>query len=239
MIRKTSAQQIPAARNRTESTSPRHVLPSLPYTYAALDACIDAHTMALHHDKHHAGYVDKLNAALEPYPELHERSARWLLLNPEAIPQEIRADVAHNAGGHFNHSLLWRAMSPDGGLGPTGPLAAAIDRTFGDLEAFKKAFDDAGAKLFGSGWVWLVVANDKPTYTSKLEIVTTTGHDNPIQNGKFPLLVNDVWEHAYYLRYENRRPEYLGKWWSIVNWKDAAHRYEHPAESEESPQQSI
>jgi Fe-Mn family superoxide dismutase len=233
MNRKTSAEKKPTEGSRVESASPRHILPSLPYTYSALEACIDARTMALHHDRHHAAYVDKLNALLQPHPELHERSARWLLLNLEAVPQHIRADVQHNAGGHFNHSLLWRAMSPDGGAGPTGSLAAAIDRTFGDLERFKTQFDEAGAKLFGSGWVWLVVTNDKTTSSSTLEIVTTTGHDNPIQKGQYPLLVNDVWEHAYYLRYENRRPEYLGKWWSIVNWKAAARRYEHPTELEE------
>jgi superoxide dismutase, Fe-Mn family len=237
MNRKSSAPQQSADPNRVESTSPKHVLPPLPYTYSALEACIDAHTMALHHDKHHAGYVDKLNALLQPHPELHERSARWLLLNAEAVPQEIRADVLHNAGGHFNHSLLWRAMSPNGGT-PGGALAAAIEHTFGDLDGFKTRFNEAGAKLFGSGWVWLVVGNDKKTSTSTLQIVTTTGHDNPIQKGQYPLLVNDVWEHAYYLRYENRRPDYLAKWWSIVNWKDAARRYEHPTELEEAPQQS-
>ncbi len=206
----------------------KHVLPPLPYPHSALEACIDAHTMMLHHDKHHAGYVDKLNELLAPHAELRNRSARWLLLNGDSVPEDIRTAVRHNAGGHINHSLLWRAMSPTGGAGPTGSLAGAINTMFGSLEQFKKRFDEAGAALFGSGWVWLVVANEKNANAARLEIVTTTGHDNPIQKGQFPLLVNDVWEHAYYLRYENKRADYLKTWWSVVNWKDVVRRYEHP-----------
>ncbi len=229
----TTEPAVPGKANATEAGAPRHVLPPLPYGYAALEPTIDARTMTLHHDKHHASYVDKLNAALEPYAELRRRSAPWLLLHGDAVPQAVRTAVHDNAGGHLNHSLFWRLMSPAGGAGPTGPLAVAIDEAFGGLEPFKTRFDEAGGKVFGSGWVWLVAAGTKGTGKPTLEIVTTSGHDNPIQQGKFPLLVNDVWEHAYYLKYENRRPEYLKNWWSIVNWKEVAHRFEHPNESTE------
>ena len=207
-----------------------HVLPPLPYAYAALEPHIDARTMTLHHDKHHAGYVEKLNAALAPYPELRARSAPWLLQNGDAVPEVIRTAVRDNAGGHLNHSLFWRSMSPAGGSGPTGPVAAAIDEAFGGLQQFKDRFDDAGAKVFGSGWVWLVVTRGKGTGKPTLEILTTSGHDNPIRQGKQPLLLNDVWEHAYYLKHANRRPEYLKGWWAIVDWKEVAHRFLHPAD---------
>jgi Fe-Mn family superoxide dismutase len=209
-------------------SGPQHVLPPLPYGYSALEACIDARTMTLHHDKHHAGYVDKLNELLLPYPELHEQSARWLLLNAESVPDAIRSAVQHNAGGHLNHSLLWQAMSPSGGAGPTGSLSAAISAAFGSLGQFQMEFEAAGAALFGSGWVWLVTESANETSVPRLQIVTTSGHDNPLQQGQYPLLVNDVWEHAYYLRYENKRLEYLKTWWSIVNWQNVVHRFEHP-----------
>jgi Fe-Mn family superoxide dismutase len=222
-----------ASASQSDATSDRplqHVLPPLPYGYSALEACIDARTMTLHHDKHHAGYVDKLNELLLPYPELHKRSARWLVLNADSIPEVIRTGVQHNAGGHLNHSLLWQAMSPSGGAGPTGALSSAINTAFGSLRQFQTHFEEAAAALFGSGWVWLVIESGKQTGVPRLQIVTTSGHDNPQQQGQYPLLVNDVWEHAYYLRYENRRPDYLKSWWSIVNWKDVVHRFEHPDE---------
>ncbi len=224
-MNRQASTETPAAPTKA---SAGHVLPPLPYAHSALEACIDARTMMLHHDKHHAGYVDKLNELLAPHTELRNRSARWLMLNGASLPEDIRIPVAHNAGGHFNHSQLWRAMSPTGGAGPTGSLAGAINTVFGGLEQFQTRFSEAGATLFGSGWVWLVIASEKKTNTKRLEIVTTTGHDNPIQNGQVPLLVNDVWEHAYYLRYENKRADYLKAWWSIVNWKDVVRRYEHP-----------
>jgi Fe-Mn family superoxide dismutase len=232
----TTATAEPAVTgkvNATEAGAPRHVLPPLPYGYAALEPAIDARTMTLHHGKHHASYVDKLNAALEQCTELRRRSAAWLLRNGDAVPHAIRTAVHDNAGGHLNHSLFWRLMAPAGGPGPTGSLAAAIGEAFGGLEQFKTRFGDAGGKVFGSGWVWLVAAGMRGPGKPTLEIVTTSGHDNPIQQGKFPLLVNDVWEHAYYLTYENRRPEYLKNWWSIVNWKEVAHRFGHPDESTE------
>jgi Fe-Mn family superoxide dismutase len=221
---------VSAKHSRPGRRAPRHVLPPLPYGYAALEPCIDAPTLTLHHDKHHAAYVEKLNAALEPYAKLHGRSALWLLLNSDAVPEAIRATVHNNASGHLNHSLFWRSMSPAGGDGLTGPLAAAIDQAFGCLEQFKIAFDEAGEKLSGAGWVWLVAVRDKRTGKPRLEIVTTSGHDNPIRQEKHPLLLNDVWEHAYCLKHKNRRPEYLKNWWQVVNWKEVTNRFEHPDE---------
>ena len=212
-----------------ESGQSRHRLPALPYDHAALEPYIDARTMTLHHDQHHASYVANLNSALEKYSELRERSAIWLLLNPNKIPEAARAAVRNNAGGHLNHSMLWRAMSPGGGGEPTGALADAIKRDFGGLGKFKARFDEAGGKLFGSGWVWLARTQQDG---GKLEVFTTSGHDNPLMQGHFPLLVNDVWEHAYYLQHENRRVDYLQGWWSVANWREAARRFEH---SELSP----
>ncbi len=209
----------------------QHVLPPLPYDHAALEPHIDARTMTLHHDKHHASYVDKLNEALEAHAQLRKRSLPWLLLNSAAVPEPIRAAVHNNAGGHLNHCLFWRGMAPGAGGEPTGALAAAITKAFGGFGQFKTQFDAAGGKLFGSGWVWLVRSPQAGGADPKLEIVTTPGHDNPVQKGSHPLLVNDVWEHAYYLKYENRRPEYLKTWWSVVNWKEAGHRFDSPDES--------
>lgn len=201
----------------------QHLLPQLPYAHAALEPHIDARTMILHHDKHHATYVTNLNAALEKFPKLQQRSASWLLLNPGEVPEEARTAVRNNAGGHLNHSLFWRVMSPAGGGAPTGLLAEAINRDFGSFEQFKAQFAEAGAKLFGSGWVWLArVRKDG----GKLQVYTTAGHDNPLMQGHFPLLVNDVWEHAYYLKHENRRPDYLKGWWAIANWEEVARRFE-------------
>lgn len=201
----------------------KHLLPALPYGHAALEPHIDARTMQLHHGKHHASYVDKLNDALEGHPELHGRDASWLLLNLDAVPEGIRTTVRDNAGGHLNHSMFWLAMSPSGGRAPTGPLAAAIERDFGGFDLFKHEFVQAGAALFGSGWVWLVKEGGDD---GKLGIRTTDGHDNPLMQGHVPVLVNDVWEHAYYLNYENRRADYLDVWWSIVDWVEAARRFE-------------
>jgi Fe-Mn family superoxide dismutase len=207
---------------KTEVLPAMHVLAPLPYAHDALEPHIDARTMVLHHDKHHASYVEKLNAALEKHPELREHSATWLLLNPRKIPEDIRTTVHNNAGGHVNHSLFWRAMSPDGGGEPTGALADAIKRDFGGFAKFKKQFDEAGEKAFGSGWIWLAMAK----HGGKLEVLTTSGHDNPLTQAYLPLLVNDVWEHAYYLKHENRRADYLKGWWSVVDWQEAARRFE-------------
>jgi len=206
------------------------VLPTLPYDPAALEPHIDAQTMALHHDQHHASYVANLNSALEKYPELHDRTALWLLLNLRKVPQTARTAVRNNAGGHVNHSLFWRAMSPTGGGTPTGLLADAINRAFGSLEQFKARFAEAGSKLFGSGWVWLARAQQDG---GRLQVLTTSGHDNPLMQGYFPLLLNDVWEHAYYLKYENRRADYLNDWWSVVNWEEVTRRFERSDHSAE------
>jgi len=208
----------------------KHLLPPLPYEHAALEPHIDAHTMVLHHDKHHAAYVAGLNSALEKFPELQERRAFWLLLNLSKVPEKIRAAVRHSAGGHVNHSLFWRAMSPTGDRSPKGLLADAIKRDFGGFEQFKTRFDDAGVKLFGSGWVWLARTQRDG---GKLEICTTSGHDNPLMQGRFPLLVNDVWEHAYYLKHENRRLDYLNAWWAVADWQEAARRFALPEDSPE------
>ena len=217
-------------RDKEAATRPgggvsKHLLPPLPYDHAALEPYIDARTMTLHHGKHHAAYVEKLNAALENFPDLQQKTAPWLLLNLAKLPKDIRVAVHHSAGGHVNHSLFWQAMSPvssTGGGAPSGPLADAIKRDFSSFDLFKGQFDKAGVALFGSGWVWLVRGQKDG---SPLEVITTTGHDNPLMHGRFPLLLNDVWEHAYYLKHENRRDDYLKGWWSIVNWQEASRRY--------------
>lgn len=210
--------------NRVTGQS-RHLLPVLAYSHASLEPHIDARTMTLHHMKHHASYVENLNSALEKYPALRGRTAIWLLLNSGEIPQEARTAVINNAGGHVNHSMLWRAMSPGKGGEPAGALADAIKRDFGGFELFKTRFDEAGERLFGSGWVWLARAQQDG---GRLRVCTTSGHDNPLTQGQFPILVNDVWEHAYYLKHENRRGDYLKGWWPVVNWEEAARRFENP-----------
>lgn len=199
-----------------------HVLPELPYDAAALEPYIDARTMLLHHDKHHAAYIYALNVALETAPELlRGNTAEWLLRNLTQVPEKIRQTVHHNAGGHVNHSLFWQSMSPLGGGMPVGRLADAITNSFGTIEQFKTHFEQAGLELFGSGWVWLVKEREG---SNRLQVLTTHGHGNPLMQGYTPLLVNDVWEHAYYLKHENRRAEYLSDWWSVVNWEGAALR---------------
>ena len=227
-----------AAAIQTESASavPLHVLPALPYAYAALEPFIDARTMTLHHDQHHAGYVKALNDLLAPYPALRRRTAHWLLENPQNIPQAIRTAVLNNAGGHVNHCLLWQSMCVPGGTPLSGSLAAAINTQFGNLDQFKSRFEAAGVAHFGVGWVWLVVqkgkhgksrdeSKEKDDADAGLQILTTSGHENPLQQGHYPLLVNDVWEHAYYLHHENRRKAYLQQWWSVANWNNAMDRY--------------
>ncbi len=194
----------------------KHHLPPLKYDYAALEPYIDSRTMILHHDNHHASYVKKLNEVLENFPDFHDFSALWLLLNLEKIPKEIRDVVHHNAGGHVNHSMFWRAMRPRVTDEPRGLLRDAINRDFGSFADFKTQFEEKGSKLFGSGWVWLTRTRHNG---GKLEVITTEGHDHPMMKNRFPLLLNDAWEHAYYLKYENRRPDYLKAWWSVVDWE--------------------
>lgn len=199
----------------------KHVLPELPYEPGALEPHIDTRTMEIHHGKHHASYVKKLNDALSGAGELRERSAWWLLLNLDQVPESARTAVRNNGGGHVNHCLFWRAMSPQGGGSPDGALARAIERDFdGGFDGFKQAFEKAGATLFGSGWVWLVMDDE-----GSLRVTTTAGHDNPATDGLFPILVNDGWEHAFYLKHQNRKDAYFSGWWSVVNWEEAAERH--------------
>jgi Fe-Mn family superoxide dismutase len=193
-------------------------VPPLPYDYAALEPHIDEQTMRLHHDKHHQAYVDKVNAALEG-TDLADKPIEEVLKNLDAVPSDKQAAVRNNGGGHYNHSLFWEWMSPDGGGAPDGDLAAAIDEAFGSFDDFKAKFKDAGVNRFGSGWAWLVLDG------GSLAVVSTANQDNPVSEGAPVLLGNDVWEHAYYLKYQNRRPDYLDAWWNVVNWAKVAERY--------------
>ena len=192
-----------------------HQVPPLPYDYAALEPHIDAQTMTLHHDKHHAAYVNNLNAALEKHPQLGNKSVEDLLRDLNSVPEDIRAAVRNNAGGHMNHTMFWQIMKPKGGGPPTGKIADEIKGAFGSFEDFQKQFNDAGTKRFGSGWVWLVRSK-----AGKLEVISTANQDNPIIDGHHAIMGNDVWEHAYYLKYQNRRPEYLAAWWNVINWDE-------------------
>jgi len=198
-----------------------HELPPLPYDYNALEPYIDEQTMRLHHDKHHGTYVNNLNQALEKYPELQNKSAEDLLRDINSVPEDIRTAVRNNGGGHVNHSMFWVIMKPNGGGEPYGPIADAIKQTFGSFEEFKRQFNDAGAKRFGSGWVWLVRTPD-----GQLQVISTANQDSPLMEGLYPIMGNDVWEHAYYLKYQNRRAEYLEAWWNVVNWDEINRRFE-------------
>ncbi|HEY1896517.1 MAG TPA: superoxide dismutase [Terracidiphilus sp.] len=198
-------------------------LPALPYDYAALEPFIDAETMHLHHDKHHQTYINNVNAALEKHPDLVGKPVDDLLRDLNAVPEDIRTAVRNNAGGHSNHTMFWHIMGPanTSGIGgaPTGPLADQIKADFGDFDAFKKLFNETTAKQFGSGWGWLVLQG------GKLKVITTPNQDSPLSQGIYPILGNDVWEHAYYLKYQNRRPDYLAAWWNVVNWAEVNKRF--------------
>jgi superoxide dismutase, Fe-Mn family len=198
-------------------------LAPLPYDYAALEPFIDAETMKLHHDKHHQAYINNVNAALANHPNLAAKSVDDLISDLNAIPEEIRGAVRNNGGGHSNHSMFWNIMAPPksgGGGTPTGALADQINKDFGDFEAFKKTFNETTAKQFGSGWGWLV------SQGGKLKVITTANQDSPLSQGIYPVLGNDVWEHAYYLKYQNKRPDYLAAWWNVVNWAEVSKRFE-------------
>jgi Fe-Mn family superoxide dismutase len=194
-------------------------LPDLPYAFDALEPHIDAKTMEIHHDKHHAGYTNNLNAALEKHPELQSKSVEDLLRDIDSVPEDIRTAVRNNGGGYVNHSLFWQIMGPGAGGEPTGALATAINSTFGSFADFKTKLQAAGGGQFGSGWAWLVSNN------GKLEVYGTPNQDSPLMKGHVPLLGVDVWEHAYYLKYQNRRPDYLSAWWNTVNWENVASRF--------------
>lgn len=196
-------------------------LPPLPYAYNALQPHIDAQTMRFHHDKHHATYVKNLNAAIAKYPDLKNRSAEQLLRNINSVPADIRTTVRNNGGGHVNHTMFWNIMKPNGGGEPTGAIASAIKQNFGSFEEFKKEFNQAGEKRFGSGWAWLV-----RTPGGNLQVISTPNQDSPLIEGNYPIMGNDVWEHAYYLKYQNRRADYLNAWWNVVNWDEINKRFE-------------
>jgi Fe-Mn family superoxide dismutase len=193
-------------------------VPALPYPYDALEPHIDTQTMTIHHDKHHQAYVDKVNAALEG-TEFEDKPIEEIIANLDAIPEDKRTAVRNNGGGHYNHSLFWESMSPEGGATPDGDLGAAIDSAFGSFEGFQEKFEAAGVGQFGSGWAWLILDG------GALAITSTPNQDSPLSAGKAPLLGNDVWEHAYYLKYQNQRPAYLKAWWSTVDWTKVAERY--------------
>ena len=196
-----------------------HSVPPLPYDYNALEPHIDEQTMRIHHDKHHAAYVNNLNAALEKHPELADKSVEDLVKGINTVPEDIRTAVRNNGGGHINHTMFWEIMGPGKGGEPTGRIGDAIKSAFGDFEKFKTQMNDAGVKRFGSGWAWLIDAG------GKLVIESTANQDSPLMEGKKPVLGIDVWEHAYYLKYQNRRPDYLAAWWNVVNWDEVAARF--------------
>jgi len=193
-------------------------VPPLPYDYAALEPHIDEQTMRLHHDKHHQAYVDKANGALEG-TEWEGKPIEEVIANLDSLPADKKGAVRNNGGGHLNHSLFWESMSPDGGGEPSGDLGSAISDAFGSFDAFKEQFEAAGVGQFGSGWAWLVLDG------GSLKITSTANQDSPVSSGATPLVGNDVWEHAYYLKYQNKRPDYLKAWWNVVNWDKVAERY--------------
>lgn len=195
-------------------------LPELPYAYNALEPYVDEETMKIHHGKHHQTYINNLNAALEGYPELQNKPIEELVANWESYPAEVCTAIRNNGGGHANHVFFWESMSPNGGGVPTGALADAINAKFGSFENFKEEFSKAAATRLGSGWAWLVKNN------GELEVCSTPNQDTPLSEGKTPLLTLDVWEHAYYLKYQNRRPEHIAAFWNVVNWAEVAKRFE-------------
>jgi Fe-Mn family superoxide dismutase len=196
-------------------------LPPLPYDYAALEPTINEATMKLHHDKHHQAYVTNLNGAVEKHPELGKKTPEELVADLASIPEDVRGVVRNNGGGHVNHTMFWQIMKPKGGGEPNGAIAEQITKDFGSFDDFKKKFNEAAAKQFGSGWGFLVYKG------GKLEIVTKPNQDSTLSDGLYPILGNDVWEHAYYLKYNNRRPEYLAAWWDVINWDEVNKRFAH------------
>ena len=198
----------------------KHELPKLPYDYNALEPYVDEQTMNIHHTKHHQAYVNNLNAALEKHPELSDKTLLELIKDLENVPEDIRTAVRNNGGGHLNHSMFWTLMQKAEGQMPEGAILEAINEKFGSFEEFKDVFSKAATTRFGSGWAWLVLKD------GKLDVVSTANQDNPISDGLVPVLGLDVWEHAYYLKYQNRRPEYIENWFNVVNWKEVSKLYE-------------
>ncbi len=198
-----------------------YTLAPLHYAYNALEPHFDAMTMEIHHSKHHQAYVNNLNAALEKHPALFEKSLPELLADLESVPEDIRMAVRNNGGGHVNHSLFWEILSPGGSKEPVGDLKGAIEKTFGSLEAFKEKFNQAATTRFGSGWAWLVINKDK-----SLEVISTPNQDHPILSGALPIIGLDVWEHAYYLKFQNKRPDYISTFWQVINWDIAEANYQ-------------
>ncbi len=190
-----------------------HEVPPLPYDYNALEPYIDEQTMHLHHDKHHAAYVTSLNTALEKYPDLQKRRVEDLLRDINSVPEAIRTAVQNHGGGHANHTMFWQIMKPQGGGNPTGAIARVIDDKLGGFQSFKEKFNDNGVKRFGSGWTWLILKGNS------FELISTANQDSPLMQGAYPIMGNDVWEHAYYLKYQNRRADYLNAWWNVINWE--------------------
>jgi len=196
-----------------------HELPKLPYGFDALEPHIDTQTMQIHHGKHHQAYVNNLNAALDKHPDLHKKSLNELLAGINTVPEDIRPAVRNNGGGHSNHSMFWQIMGPNTGGEPKGKVADAIKSSFGDFAKFKELFGQAGVGRFGSGWAWLIAKG------GKLTIESTANQDSPLMDGKTPVMGLDVWEHAYYLKYQNRRPDYIAAWWNVVNWAEVEKRF--------------
>jgi Fe-Mn family superoxide dismutase len=211
---------------RAQGTTAGFTLPKLPYPPDALEPSIDKMTMEIHHDKHHQAYVTGLNAALAKHPDLLATPIDKLMTGLLKLPADVQAAVRNNGGGHYNHTLFWNVMGPSAGGEPSGNLGDAVKSTFGDFEKFKTAFGAAAASRFGSGWAWLVKTSD-----GKLKIGSTQNQDCPLSSGEYPVLGLDVWEHAYYLKYQNRRPEYVANWWKVVNWKMAGERFARGATS--------
>ena len=196
-----------------------HELPPLPYAFNALEPFIDEQTMQIHHGKHHQTYVNNLNGAVEKHASLQGKSVEELIANLDAVPEDVRTVVRNNGGGHANHTLFWQIMGPNAGGAPTGAVAEAIDKAFGSFDAFKEAFTKAAVGRFGSGWAWLVKSGDG------VEITSTPNQDSPLMEGKTPILGIDVWEHAYYLKYQNKRPDYIAAWFNVVNWAEVNKRF--------------
>jgi superoxide dismutase, Fe-Mn family len=214
-------ERIETRRLQREESVMAFTLPPLPYDYNALEPHIDEQTMRFHHDKHHATYVNNLNAALESQPDLQNKSIEELLAGVDRLPEAIRTPVRNNGGGHANHTLFWELMAPGGSKEPGGDLAGVINNAFGSFAAFKEQFTKACIGRFGSGWGWLIADRG-----GKLSIESTANQDSPLMSGKIPVLGCDVWEHAYYLKYQNRRPDYVAAWWNVVNWTEVGRRFE-------------